>query len=656
MALDWNRIVVSDDENNSEELDNPVMVVASSSGHSILWDKIVILDEESEVDGEEETIMLFASGIPGQAASIDEVTAESLPAGSNPTVENHGNSINARFHFGIPKGEKGDQGDKGDKGDQGDPGINGADSAVVEGKNLIITPASEQRYADIIHTSASGSLVHITDGAPLPVDSLTVDIDPVQDLHGYDAPWPAGGGKNLLNWTNTTQTINGVKFTVNSDGTVTANGTADGGDASFYSASPNPVSFPEGSYKLSGCPSGGSNSTYMVNETVYSANDTGSGANLTIPQNPNDIKVRIVVRNGVTVNNLLFKPMICLATASNPTTFEPYSNVCPISGHTSAVVTRTGVNHAVLTGHTNGTAAVDITVTETGAEKTMVAVTTTDRNYRYAWFEMSPNGLVGKTIIVSGKQTVSNGAVKGIKIVSVTDGTETNLSSSSNDDIFVLSAVVPECDAIRVTFPVVGSTGSAGAKKTISNVSCSLEHASVTISLGDTRYGGTLDVLTGKMTVDKGFVTVNGTENITWYINSGATLQTVYTSTTLLPDVKTTGGYQQEALCNEFDIILNSSQRAIGKAYVDNGYFNMVFAPNTFSTSDDVKTWLASNPLQLVYELATPLTVTLSPATMSLLLGENNIWSLTGSTAVGYRADTKLYIDGKIAELLALIS
>lgn len=29
-------------------------------------------------------------------------------------------------------------------------------------------------------------------------DRLVIGIDPVQDLNGYDAPWPAYGGKNLL--------------------------------------------------------------------------------------------------------------------------------------------------------------------------------------------------------------------------------------------------------------------------------------------------------------------------------------------------------------------------------------------------------------------------------------------------------------------------
>ena len=46
---------------------------------------------------------------------------------------------------------------------------------------------------------------------------------------------------------------------------------------------------------------------------------------------------------------------------------------------------------------------------------------------------------------------------------------------------------------------------------------------------------------------------------------------------------------------------------------------------------------------------------TIDPVTISTLLGQNNIWADTGDVTVGYKADTKLYIDKKFAELQALI-
>lgn len=46
-----------------------------------------------------------------------------------------------------------------------------------------------------------GNLIHITDALAKRVVDLKAYFAPVQDLHGYSYPWPAGGGKNLFNGT-----------------------------------------------------------------------------------------------------------------------------------------------------------------------------------------------------------------------------------------------------------------------------------------------------------------------------------------------------------------------------------------------------------------------------------------------------------------------
>jgi hypothetical protein len=60
--------------------------------------------------------------------------------------------------------------------------------------------------------------------------------------------------------------------------------------------------------------------------------------------------------------------------------------------------------------------------------------------------------------------------------------------------------------------------------------------------------------------------------------------------------------------------------------------------------------------VQFVYPLATPITYTLTPTEIKSLLGDNNIWADAGDTTVTYRADTKLYIDKKIAEVINALS
>ena len=54
---------------------------------------------------------------------------------------------------------------------------------------------------------------------------------------------------------------------------------------------------------------------------------------------------------------------------------------------------------------------------------------------------------------------------------------------------------------------------------------------------------------------------------------------------------------------------------------------------------------------QVVYELATPQTYQLTPTEIRTLLGENNIWANTGDTTVTYRADTKMFVEQNAPEI-----
>jgi len=66
---------------------------------------------------------------------------------------------------------------------------------------------------------------------------------------------------------------------------------------------------------------------------------------------------------------------------------------------------------------------------------------------------------------------------------------------------------------------------------------------------------------------------------------------------------------------------------------------------------DLLREWLGSNPLQIVYKLATPQTYHFdSVGQLFTFFGENNVWCDTGDiTELVYPADTKLYIDSLTA-------
>lgn len=141
-------------------------------------------------------------------------------------------------------------------------------------------------------------------------------------------------GKQELNLNAVTTSIKNVVFTVNNDKTVLANGTNDGtGNSQFFLT--RTQIFKKGTYILSGCPGGGRFTNYRIGiqDQQYNtlAVDSGSGATFTLTKDK-ILNVFIIVQNGATVNNLLFKPMIRLANISDDT-YEPYHEpkVIPIN-------------------------------------------------------------------------------------------------------------------------------------------------------------------------------------------------------------------------------------------------------------------------------------------------------------------------------------
>ena len=126
---------------------------------------------------------------------------------------------------------------------------------------------------------------------------------------------------NLIPYPYVTSTTNiqGVDFTVNEDGSVLVNGTNTSSTSYIWFQLTGDISFKEDTpCFLSGCPEGGSFSTYKLR--TASLEDTGNGAliNKTVPKT----QVYIVIGMGITVENLVFKPMLNKGTTALP--YEPY--------------------------------------------------------------------------------------------------------------------------------------------------------------------------------------------------------------------------------------------------------------------------------------------------------------------------------------------
>ena len=154
-------------------------------------------------------------------------------------------------------------------------------------------------------------------------------------------------------------------------------------------------------------------------------------------------------------------------------------------------------------------------------------------------------------------------------------------------------------------------------------------------SSAGTVYGGTLDVTTGMLTVNRAFIS-----NITWTQfnqNNGYKAYKVFN----LP-------YAQYELPQTANEPVSNMFNTFGAFSSSNMSQNILQLPTP--TSNAAYMALDENAdasaVQFSYLMKDPVSYQLTPTEVKTLLANNNIWSDTGSVAsCEYRADTKLYIE-----------
>lgn len=154
---------------------------------------------------------------------------------------------------------------------------------------------------------------------------VTCEFSPKQDLHGYDNPWPAGGGKNK--WS--------------------------GGDVSGTSYHGVDFSLPPGTYTISGNITSAASNTSMVliyttgsnSAEVQLAHD-GSRASATFTVADSIRRIVFYASNTAAASEgyAFSFTNIQIEEGSTATTYAPYENICPIEGWDGANIPHTGKN------------------------------------------------------------------------------------------------------------------------------------------------------------------------------------------------------------------------------------------------------------------------------------------------------------------------
>ena len=152
----------------------------------------------------------------------------------------------------------------------------------------------------------------------------------------------------------------------------------------------------------------------------------------------------------------------------------------------------------------------------------------------------------------------------------------------------------------------------------------------ITIQLGDTYYGGTLDVVSGVLTVDRQIVDL-GTKDysFTTYGSSTNVFVTYFGNMVINASSQT-----YDAMCSDFKVISNDSlyggaDGALAITFTSSDtYAVMRISDSRYNDASAFKT--AMNGVKVVYKLATPLTIQLTPTAIKSLTATNNLFADTG--------------------------
>ena len=461
--------------------------------------------------------------------------------------------------------------------------------------------------------------------------STILSLEPIQDLHGYDKPWVGGAGKNKINTldreitnTDSLTTIRTENCTVVKNGDIfnctcsSSGGYAklrilldtskleNGATYTFSAKFDNPnsnyvgvgyVPNAQGSWIATASSAGGYKSISFVFDSSWTT-----------------ILFGLLLNNSGTPNtNIVYVSEIQLEKASTKSDYEPYENICPISGRTEIGILGCGKNLLDVNEYSGSEIYLSSRI-----------------------FKVTGN-YVHRNIIFSGS------GVYNFKLFGIKDGVETAIDEagyavSLND----IKNYVGNYDYVRT------SGYSNNSSNRLSNIMLAFSDDNtdmayepytksndLTISLGQTVYGGTLDVENGVLVVEKVKETLNWNTYKRTDTSAGIIRRVFQLSADAMTNNAITDVTEYQGGWSDF-----SKAHFYIDYYSQSYYAVILFLPENISSDTQIN---------ICYELATPITINLTPHTINLLKGVNNISTDGDKITLTYR-------DGSVATLGDLTS
>ena len=404
-----------------------------------------------------------------------------------------------------------------------------------------------------------------------------VALSPNQDLHGYAEPWVGGAGKNKFN-----------------------------GEYSYASASVYSPVNPSTIYTLSTKSTGAKQINYQYIYTddsfggdakLCDAGATSGSVTITTPSNAKGIEIYAA---GTPSQTASIASDTQLELGSSVTAYEPYENICPISGHTQVEVGDDGKNRL--------------------------------------------SGLEQGSLDTYGGTNPSTTRIRTKEFIKVDSATAYTFSSESSIQIYMLEfdeignerINSPSWVDLPVTFTTQPTTKYFKAMFRYSNnaditptdaKNCQLELGStatayepyngyqLTINLGGTYYSGILDVVSGVFVPDTAEKILPSDGWLAEGENTGA-----YTNYSIKADSS-----YPELICSESVRATNYSDVFNNDHKIGLSTTRVIWHESTFADVTALMNYLSNNTVQIVHKLATPTPIQLSPTMVKALVGENNL-------------------------------
>jgi len=510
-----------------------------------------------------------------------------------------------------------------------------------------------------------GQIIRFMAKEAKPIKNITAPFAPIQSLNGQEAPYPPGGGKNLIAYpyTDSSKTASGVTFTVNSDGSVRVVSAGTGTSTAFFnfSTSDHPTHLKAGTYVLQG------NSQYISIVAKVVPNDGFINANQGVPKSgtlaeDSDCFIYLSCNSTVAYDVTIY-PMI--EVGSSASSWVPYSNICPITGWTEGEVTRTGKNLWSFDNITSKT-IYRANVAKIGDDPNAFYLGGADGNRDNmqlgvnSWAYVVPfTGMrfpVDTSITVSCKVKNYTENCNGYVYLKYND-TEARSGATSVQRVYFnnlgtteisITGTIPAGKYAFVEMTPASKSSSVTLEQYAEVTDFQIEIGStktdfepysgttLTIPFNATYYGGHVDIFedgSADVVVEKPDALDLGEQSWTYDSGTGVFYSYAIYSTGAFPSGSSIAG---DILCESYktvsyNTLLSSSSPCIALRTVDK---SIRIKDPAYSDADTFTAAVAG--VKLVYELAEPVTVHLTSVTMlNTLVGENIVFSdLNGDLTV----------------------